>query len=63
MEISGWSEHCAKYPSIWRKQETPEQAEESAVALKKVREIEAQYEQEDEDMLIRIIKVRRSLWT
>ena len=63
MEISGWSEFCAKYPSMWRKQETPEQAEESAVALKKLREIEAQYEQEDEDMLIRIIKVRRSLWT
>jgi hypothetical protein len=63
MEISGWSEHCTKYPGIWRKQETPEQAEESAVALKKVREIEAQYEQEDEDMLIRIIKVRKSLWT
>jgi len=63
MEISGWSEFCAKYPSMWRKQETPEQAEESAVALKKVCEIEKQYNQEDEDMLIRIIKIRKSLWT
>ena len=63
MEISGWSEFCAKYPTLWRKQETPEQAEESQVTLKKVREIEARYEQEDEDMLIRIIKVRKSLWT
>ena len=63
MDVSGWSEFCAKYPNMWRKQETPEQAEESAVALKKLREIEAQYEQEDEDMLIRIVKVRKSLWT
>lgn len=63
MEVSGWSEFCAKYPGLWRKQETPEQAAESAVALKKVREIEDQYNQEDEDMLIRIIKIRRSLWT
>jgi len=63
MEISGWSEHCAKYPSMLRRQETPKQAAECAVALKKLREIEDQYHQEDEDMLIRIIKVRRSLWT
>jgi hypothetical protein len=32
-------------------------------ALKKTREIEEAYENEDEEMLIRLIKIRNSLWT
>jgi hypothetical protein len=32
-------------------------------ALKALRKIEAAYEKEDEQMMIRLIKVRHSLWT
>jgi hypothetical protein len=32
-------------------------------ALKKTHEIEEAYEKEDEDMMIRLIKIRNSLWT
>ena len=32
-------------------------------ALEKTREIEQAYDQEDEEMLIRLIKIRKSLWT
>ena len=32
-------------------------------ALVMAHELEAQYEQEDEDMMIRLIKIRNSLWT
>jgi len=64
-ELSGWNAYCDKYrSSLWNnKNQTPEQGVESEVTFKKLREIEAEYEREDEDMLIRIIKVRRSLWT
>ena len=65
-EASGWTAYCAKYPHSWKQKTedvTPEQITESDTAFDKLRKIEAQYEQEDEDMLIRIVKVRKSLWT
>jgi hypothetical protein len=42
---------------------TPEEAEMCNTALDKSREIEAAYNKEDEEMMIRLIKVRESLWT
>lgn len=42
---------------------TTEAKQERDNAHKKLREIEIQYEQEDEDMMIRLIKVRHNLWT
>jgi hypothetical protein len=65
-DASGWTEYCAKYPRSWTlkpEDVTPEQAAEADAALDKCREIEKQYEQEDHDMLISIVKIRKSLWT
>lgn len=62
-DVSGWSDYCEKYPGLWNEEKTPEQEQEADVALKKLREIEEQYAQEDEEMLIRLIKIRKSLWT
>jgi hypothetical protein len=42
---------------------TPEEAEMCSTALDKSREIEAAYNKEDEEMMIRLIKIRESLWT
>ena len=33
------------------------------LAFKQLQKIEAQYEKEDEAMMIRLIKIRQSLWT
>jgi hypothetical protein len=42
---------------------TPELKKMSDKAHKLLRKIEADYEKEDEDMMIRLIKVRHGLWT
>lgn len=44
-------------------EQTPEMVEESRKCSKTCHEIEEAYEKEDEEMLIRLIKIRRSLWT
>lgn len=59
----GWMAYCDKYPDTLWEEKTAEQEEEADAALKKVREIEEQYDQEDRDMMIRLIKVRKSMWT
>jgi hypothetical protein len=66
-DASGWSEYCRKseaagYTIFSNKEKDPELAAMSDLTHKKLREIEAAYDTEDEDMLIRVIKIRRSLW-
>lgn len=72
MDASGWSEYCER-----RRQERGSDSSMDILmetkdeelktfgdrALRLCREIEEQQEQEDEDMMIRLIKVRRALWT
>jgi hypothetical protein len=65
-DAGGWTEVCARRREqfgnvldCWG-DETPEQREEVRRALDL---IEEQYDKEDEDMMIRLIKIRRSLWT
>jgi hypothetical protein len=67
---SGWSDYCEKSrianggKIFWDYEDsTPEDKEESRTALDKLREIEQAYEAEDEEMLIRLIRIRRQLWT
>lgn len=63
-ELSGWSAFCDKNrENIFEDDKTEEIREERLAALKKCREIEDEYEKEDADMLMRIIAIRRSLWT
>jgi hypothetical protein len=71
MDASGWSEYCARKReeedggvwSIMRDSKDPELKAFGEVALQKSHEIEEAYEKEDEEMLIRLIRVRNSLWT
>lgn len=77
MDVSGWSELCNKRRERIRAEEdldddeavfdvndrSPEEKGATRLALDKMREIEEQYEAEDTEMLIRLIKVRNSLWT
>jgi hypothetical protein len=68
MEASGWSAYCESIRSKGRdffdfEDKTEEEAVASRTALDKSNEMEAAYEAEDEAMMIRLIKIRDSLWT
>lgn len=66
-EASGWSALCAKRregdKSWFPEDKTPKDRAESRKSLNKLQKIEAAYEKEDEQMMIRLIKIRNSLWT
>lgn len=67
---SGWTEYCARRRSekdnlVWNDWEnrTEEDKAEGSAILEKLHEIEKKQEEEDEVMMIRLIKVRKYLWT
>ncbi len=69
MQASGWMDYCdlmsAKYgPGLasWGK-EDKEDRKLSAKVRKIMNKMEADYEKEDEAMMIRLIKIRNGLWT
>lgn len=67
-DASGWSEFCNRRREEDRhfldfESETEEERKESVKILDLCRSIEEQQEKEDEEMLIRLIKIRKSLWT
>ena len=69
MDASGWSEYCEKLRNksppvdILDGYRTPEEELESRAALDKLHAIEQAYDDEDTKKLIRLIKIRKSLWT
>ena len=68
MDASGWSEHCRLLESRGRHildtdDLTAEERARSRKTLDVCREIEANYDEEDEEYLVRLIKIRKSLWT
>ena len=69
-EASGWTAYCErmreKYPDRFMSSldsKDPEDVKASNKASKLLRRLEKEYKEEDEQMLIRLIKVRESLWT
>jgi hypothetical protein len=68
-DASGWTAHCEemriKYPdslfASFSKDDVDR--ENSNKAHKQLGEIEAAYEKEDEEMMIRLIRIRKGLWT
>jgi hypothetical protein len=70
-DVSGWSAYCeasraANGGSLWGSlsaDKTPEMKKMGATALKLSQKIEKAYDKEDEEMMIRLIKIRASLWT
>jgi hypothetical protein len=68
-EASGWSAYCeaarlANGGKIsFGADKSPELKKQSDKAHRLLRKLEADYEKEDEAMLIRLIKIRNSLWT
>jgi hypothetical protein len=68
-DASGWTAYCELSrlsnggKMNWSADKTPELKKASKLAHKELQKIEAQYEKEDTDMMIRLIKVRHGLWT
>jgi hypothetical protein len=68
-DASGWTAYCARRRSkdgsdLWDLEDrTEEERAESGRILDELQRLEQQYEEEDESMLIRLIKVRGALWT
>jgi hypothetical protein len=67
-DAGGWSDYCQMrrdkgYDLLDMEDKSPEDAEMCRKTLDKTREIEEAYEAENEAMMIRLIKIRQSLWT
>jgi hypothetical protein len=66
-DASGWSELCGRRRETGGlfdfEDRTPEEQQEVNHILDLTRSIEEQQEQEDEEMMIRLIRVRKALWT
>jgi hypothetical protein len=67
-EASGWTDYCEKARELnggrlFGSKSTPELKKLSDKSHKLLQKIEAAYEKEDEQMMIRLIKARDSLWT
>lgn len=68
-EISGWNElrsnirNSDDFLDMFDRNESQSEKDERKKVYLKIAEIEQQYEQEDEHMMIRLIKVRHALWT
>lgn len=67
-DASGWSDHCEQIRASGRElfdfdNETDDERQRSGERLNRLQEIEAAYDAEDESYLIRLIKIRKSLWT
>lgn len=64
MITSGWSDYCERRrladPDDWL---LSKDQEDTTGMLEQMNRIDAEFDQEDEDMLIRLIKVRHALWT
>jgi hypothetical protein len=67
-DASGWTEYCEKAREfnggkLFGSKTTPELRKMSDKSHNLLRKIEAAYQKEDEQMMIRLIRIRESLWT
>jgi hypothetical protein len=70
-DAGGWTAYCEQRRKnngnglgfFDMEDRSPEDAEQSRIALDRTQEIEKAYEDEDTEMMIRLIKIRKSLWT
>ncbi len=67
-DASGWSAYCREKEALnggrlFGSKETSELRKKGDKSLKLLRKIEQQYERENEQMMIRLIKIRNGLWT
>lgn len=68
--VSGWTDMCnqrrnedTQDDDWFLRDRTPEQEAQSRAALDKIDELERQYDEQDTEMMVRLIKIRQYLWT
>jgi hypothetical protein len=64
-DFSGWSEYCGSrsMKELFGNDRTEEDQKMSMELIDRAKEIEEAYDREDEEMLIRLVKLRKHLWT
>jgi hypothetical protein len=64
-DVAGWSEYCrnTSMRDMFSNDRDPEDQRRSMEIIGRANEIENSYDNEDEVMLIRLVKIRKSLWT
>ena len=67
-DVSGWHDYCNMrrekgYHLLDMEDKSEEEAKMRDTSLEKLRTLEEAYNKEDEEMMIRLIKIRESLWT
>lgn len=67
-EVTGWSDYCDRKrkedpDSIMPEDHTPVERKTTHQMLNEIRKLEKKYDKEDEQMMIRLIKIRDNLWT
>jgi hypothetical protein len=65
-KVSGWSAWCSQHSigeMLSNKDRTTEKRDTERAMLDQIRDLEELYDKEDEEMLTRLIKIRKSLWT
>lgn len=72
MIASGWSAYCDErrerskgdtWDFLDMEDENPEEKEKTRIMLEENRRIEAEYDREDDEMLMRLLKIRKAMWT
>jgi len=65
MDSSGWNEwyNQKKLDNLFCSTTAPDEREDERIMLDHMHKVEEQYQAEDEAQLIRLIKIRRDLWT
>ena len=67
-DVSGWTELCERRRNNskdfwWMEDQNEEERAESRASIEISNRLEEEYAKEDEDMMIRLIKIRQGLWT
>lgn len=63
-DVTGWSDHCAnRGDNLFLEEKTEEDKNKVKKILADLHALEQKYKDEDTEMLIRIIKIRESMWT
>jgi hypothetical protein len=63
MDVSGWTEYCVTKKDMFDPEEDEDKRKQVRAMLKECTELEQEYDDEDTEMLIRIIKARKGMWT
>ena len=62
-DVSGWSEYCTHKRDMFDPEEDEDRQKQVRVMLDVCAKLEQEYDDEDTEMLIRIIKIRKGMWT